>query len=79
MEKVISIALIVVMALLLFVAGAATWAVLVAGGNWSDGPTQVFFQGTRTALGALGALVVVGAIYSLRRRLAAIEAKLDRS
>jgi hypothetical protein len=78
MQRTINVALVALMAVLVIVTGVAVWVVLVAGGDLQGGPTPLFFQAARTLAFALGALVLTGALFSIHRRLAAIETKIER-
>jgi hypothetical protein len=73
-DRIIDAALWAVMALL-----CLTMVVGVLFLRWaasSDEP-ELLLQGGRTILLELGGLVVVAAVYSIRKRLAAIEVKLN--
>jgi hypothetical protein len=73
-DRVISGAMWALMALLAFVAASG---VFVIARSAVLGHYPLIFHGLRVALLALGALVVVAALYSMRKRLTAIEARLN--
>lgn len=73
-ERVITLALMVVMAGLSIVAASGVF-MIGRGASLERGP--LIFYGVRTMLLALAALAVVAALFSIRKRLGAIEAKLN--
>ena len=74
MNRVIDIALWALMAIL-----ALAVAVGVSFTSWAVtlDKLELVLEGVRTVLLELGGLVVVAAVYSIRKRLAAIELKLN--
>ena len=74
LDRIISGAMWALMALLGFVAASGVF-IIARGATLDNHP--LIFHGLRVVGLALAALVVVAALYSIRKRLAVIEAKLS--
>ena len=73
-DRIIDYSMWALMAILGFVAAGGVF-IIATSANLGHYP--LIIHGVRVMLGALGTLVVVAALHSIRRRLAAIETRLN--